>query len=315
MQKKLYTPVNIGKAVLKNRVIMAPMSTGCESEDGKINDVISNYWELRAKGGVGMILVDAVTIDANVPYLTPSTISLGEDDKIESFKTFVDKMHTHGTLVFPQIAHMGAESCTAWAKGFPAVGPSCYHNSAGHMCREMKLEEIPAIIKKYGEAARRARLAGCDGMEFHCAHAYMLPGAFLSSLRNKRTDEYGGNLDNRARLALEAIREIKRVAGSDFPILMRICGSERTPGGNELADMLYLIPKFIEAGVDAFEVSGGTTYEAYQHILPCHYATPGVNIEEAKAIRAISSVPVFVVGKINDARFAEHVVEEDFVDG
>lgn len=310
----LYSSLNIGGVELKNRVIMAPMSTGYESEDGTVNKALTDYWIARAQGGVGLILVDAVTVDTKVPYLTKNTLSLGEDCFIPSLNEFTDKVHSFGCKVFPQITHPGPESIS-WAYGVTPVGPSVNHSAYGKPCRELALEEIPAIIEQYGEGARRAREAGCDGVEFHCAHAYMLAGAFLSPLRNKRADEYGGGLDGRARFSLEIIRCMKEKAGSDFPILIRISGDERVPGGNTLEDMLYLVPKFIEAGVDGFEVSGGTQYERCDQIIPCHYDNPGVNLKEAEAIGRISAVPVIVVGKIGGARFAEHVVDTGLADG
>lgn len=312
---KLYTPLKIGSVEVKNRVMMAPMSTGYEADDGTINDVTRNYWVERAKGGVGLIIVDAVTIDSNVPYSTPETISLGDDSTIESFKALTDECHTYGAKVFPQIAYMGAESCLLRVKGIPAAGPSAYVNQYGIPCREMKAEEIPAIIKKYGEAAMRARKAGCDGIQLHCAHAYMFLGAFLSPLRNKRTDKYGGCLDNRARLIFEVLKEIKTAAGEDFPVMLRISPDEHTPGGLTLNDWMYLIPQLEAAGADAFEISGGNPYEAFEHLIPCHYSAPGVNVDNAKAIKSITNLPVYVVGKINDAKFAEYVVERGFADG
>lgn len=312
--KKLYTPFRIGNVEIKNRIFMAPMSTGYENMDGTISGPCADYWIERAKGGTGLIIVDCVGVDKDVPYQTPNTLSLGSDEFIESFKAFNDEVHKYGAKVFPQIAHFGAESCS-WMKGVQPVGPSAYHNAYGAPCRELDLEEIPAIIEKYGDAALRAKKAGCDGIEFHCAHAYMLPGAFLSSLRNKRTDEYGGDLDARARLTIECLKNIREKVGEDFPILMRVSGDERVPGGNTLDDLLYIAPKFVEAGVNAFEVSGGNPYEAMEHLIPCHYSAPGVNVKEAEALRKIVDVPVLVVGKINDAKYAEFLVENDRVDG
>ncbi len=314
-KSKLYEPMKIGSLEIKNRVMMAPISTGYESIDGTINEVSHNFWVARAKGGVGIIVVDAVTVDKDVPYQTPGTISLGDDSTIASFKAFTDECHKYNTKVFPQLAYMGAESCNLMVKGIPAVGPSAYVNQFGIPCREMRLDEIPGIIKKYGEAALRAKKSGCDGIQLHCAHAYMCLGAFLSPLRNKRTDRYGGSLDNRARLTFEVIAEMRKMVGPDFPIMMRISPDEHSPGGLTLHDWLYLIPKMEAAGIDAFEISGGNPYEAFDGVIPCHYAYHGVNIENAKAIKAMTKKPIYVVGKITDPKFAEYVVEQGYADG
>lgn len=171
-KSKLYTPLKIGSMEVKNRVMMAPISTGFEPADGSLSEPIINYWVERAKGGVGLIIIGAVTIDSEVPYQTPQTISLGEDKFIPGFKELTDRCHAYGAKVMPQIAYMGAESCNPWFKGIEAVGPSSYVNAQGFQCREMRLDEIPPIIKKYGETALRAKKAGCDGVQVHCACVY-----------------------------------------------------------------------------------------------------------------------------------------------
>ncbi|MGB4564841.1 MAG: NAD(P)/FAD-dependent oxidoreductase [Dethiobacteria bacterium] len=312
-ESKLFTPWNIGTMQLKNRLAMAPMSLGFESQDGTINEKMAAYWEARARGGVALIIIDVVTVDPQMPYLG-NTIHLGQDRQIESLRQFVEKMHAYGARVIPQISHPGPESL-CWFAGVPPVGPSDYVNSMGQRVRALKLEEIQEIIEKYGDTARKAKEAGCDGIELHCAHAYMLAGSFLSPLRNKRVDRYGGSLDNRARFLLEVIRNIKAKAGEDFPIVLRISGDERVPGGNTLEDMLYLVPRLEEAGIDAFEVSGGTQYELCWKIIPCHGEPAGVNLREARAIKQAATVPVLVVGKIFDPRFAAHIVDSGYADG
>lgn len=309
----LFSQMKVGTMELKNRIAMAPMTLGFESKDGTINEKLIDFWEARAKGGVGLIIVDVVTVDNSVPYLG-NTIGLGSDEAIPSFRRFASKMHEYGTKVIPQISHPGPESIS-WAYGVPPVGPSAYPNQFGKLVRELNEEEIVEIIEKYGDAARRAREAGCDGVELHCAHAYMLAGSFLSPLRNKRTDKYGGNLYGRARFTIEVIKNIKAKAGNDFPIIMRISGDEKVPGGNTLSDMLYIIPKFVEAGVDGFEVSGGTQYEACWKIIPCQSEKVGVNVDEARAIKKVAGVPIIVVGKINDTRYAEEIIKNGYADG
>lgn len=309
----LFSPLKIGTMELKNKIAMAPMTLGFESQDGTVCEKLIDFWEARAKGGAGLIIVDVVTVDNSVPYLG-NTIGLGRDETIPSFRKFVDRMHQYGTKVIPQISHPGPESIS-WAFGVPPVGPSVYPNQFGKLVRELSVEEIEEIIEKYGDAARRAKEAGCDGVELHCAHAYMLAGSFLSPLRNKRTDKYGGDMDGRARFTLEIIRNMKSKAGSDFPIIMRISGDERVPEGNSLSDMQYIVPKFVEAGVDGFEISGGTQYELCWKIIPCQSEKIGINALEAAAIKKVAGVPVIVVGKINDARYAEEIIRNGYADG
>lgn len=314
MQKsKLYSPITISNVTLKNRVGMAPMTLGYESKDGSISSESTDFWRERAKGGVSMIVVDAVTVDPKVPYLG-YTMTLGDDGLIPSFKAFTDEMHKYDTKVFPQIMHPGAESIS-WTYGVKPVGPSPYFNSFGKDVRELSIKEIEHIVDLFGDAVRRAKESGCDGIQLHCAHAYMLACSFLSPLRNKRTDKYGGSLDGRATFVMEVIANIKQKVGNDFPILMRISGDERVLGGNSLTDMLYYVKKFEKAGVHAFEISGATQYEHEYKLIPFQGEKAGINVPEAKAIKDVVNVPVFVVGKINDGKFTEHLIDDGFVDG
>lgn len=313
MNSKLFEELQIGSMKVKNRTFMAPMSLGYESQDGTVNEVLEEYWISRAKGGVGCIIVDALSVDPRVPYLG-NTLSFRGEESIAAYKKFTDKIHKYGTKIIPQITHPGPESVSAFF-GVTPVASSPYINSMGKATRELKLEEIPNIIQQYADAAYCAKMAGFDGIELHCAHAYMLLGSFLSPMRNKRTDRYGGSLDNRARLLFEVIEAIKEKCGKEFPIVLRISGSERNEQGNTLEDIKYLVPKLIEIGIDAFEISGGTQYERCNKIIPCHGEKRGLNVEEAEEIKKISTVPVIVVGKINEPNYATYLVDSGKVDG
>ena len=309
----MFTPLQIAGMEVKNRTFMAPMSLGYESQDGTINEKMEAYWLRRAQGGVGCIIVDATSVDPNVPYLG-NTLCFRSEESIQKYKSFTDKVHEYGCKIIPQITHPGPESVSAFY-GVAPLASSVYPNSMGQMTREVALEEIPGIIDLYVKASMDAKRAGFDGIELHCAHAYMLLGSFLSPLRNKRTDAYGGSLLNRARLLFEVIDGIKAACGKDFPIVLRMSGSERDPQGNTLEDMKRLIPYLEQHGVDCFEISGGTQYERCNKIIPCHGEAEFANLQEAKAIKAVATKPVITVGKILDAKLAEDVLDAGEVDG
>ena len=311
--KTMFTPLQIAGMEVKNRTFMAPMSLGYESQDGTINEKMEAYWLRRAQGGVGCIIVDATSVDPNVPYLG-NTLCFRSEESIQKYKSFTDKVHEYGCKIIPQITHPGPESVSAFY-GVAPLASSVYPNSMGQMTREVALEEIPGIIDLYVKASMDAKRAGFDGIELHCAHAYMLLGSFLSPLRNKRTDAYGGSLLNRARLLFEVIDGIKAACGKDFPIVLRMSGSERDPQGNTLEDMKRLIPYLEQHGVDCFEISGGTQYERCNKIIPCHGEAEFANLQEAKAIKAVATKPVITVGKILDAKLAEDVLDAGEVDG
>lgn len=310
---KLFSPLTVGSLTLKNRVGMAPMSMDYEAKDGTVPKRLADIFVRRAEGGTGYVTIDAVTVDRKYQYMGYTTC-LDSDKLVPQFKEFADRVTAAGSTLIPQIIHPGPESICGYRNIAP-LGPSANTNANAHVSRPISVKEIQKIIGQFGQAARRVEEAGCGGIFLHAAHAYMLPGAFLSPLRNKRMDEYGGSLDNRARFVIEMIKEVRKNVSPDFPIFLRISGDERMVGGNSLEDMLYLAPKFEEAGVNVLEVSGGTQYEGLENIIPSQSKGIGQNVFEASEIKKVVNIPVYVVGKINDIRFAADLVERGLVDG
>lgn len=313
MASKLFDELKIGSMTMRNATFMAPMSLGYESPDGTVNETLQEYWLARARGGVGCIITDALSVDPAVPYLG-NTLCFRGEESIRKYGEFVDKIHREGAKIIPQVTHPGPESISAFY-GVPPVASSVYLNSMGQKTRALAVEELPEIVNKYAQTAWNAKQAGFDGIELHCAHAYMLLGSFLSPMRNKRLDDYGGSLDNRARLLLEVLDAIKAACGDDFPVILRMSGTERSDQGNTLEDMKYLVPILEEHGVDAFEISGGTQYEACNKIIACHGEERGLNVPQAEAIKAVAKVPVIVVGKINEPEYAKYLMDSGKVDG
>lgn len=309
----LFDELQIGSMTLKNRTFMAPMSLGYGDQTGIPTLQEQAYWLERAKGEVGCIITDATSVDPNTPYLG-NTLCFRSEESILEYKKFTDKIHEYGTKIIPQITHPGPESISSFF-GVTPISSSGYLNSMYQQTRELKIEEIPNIISMYANTSYQAKQAGYDGIELHCAHGYMLLGSFLSPLKNKRTDAYGGNIMNRARLLFEVVEAIKDKCGNDFPIILRMSGSEKICGGNTIEDTLQLIPELEKRGVDAFEISGGSQYELPNKIMPSHGEECATNLAEALRIKEISHVPVLLVGKINGAKLARSLVEEDKVDG
>ena len=309
----LFDELKIGSMKLKNCTFMAPMSLGYGDQTGIPTLQEQAYWLERAKGEVGCIITDATSVDTNTPYLG-NTLCFRSEESIVEYKKFTDKIHEYGTKIIPQITHPGPESISSFF-GVTPISSSGYLNSMYQQTRELKVEEIPNIISMYANTSYQAKQAGFDGIELHCAHGYMLLGSFLSPLKNKRTDEYGGDLMHRARLLFEVIEAIKSKCGAEFPIILRMSGSEKIAGGNTVEDMLQLIPELEKRGVDAFEISGGSQYELPNKIMPSHGEVCATNLEEALKIKEVSHVPVILVGKINDAKLARSLVEEEKVDG
>ena len=185
---RLVSPWKIGNLELRNRIVMAPMTPVWANEDETPSDIEIAYWEERAQGGVSLIITEVNSVDPMHRY-QPLSVGLHSDFQIPAHKRLTDAVHKHGAKIFPQISHPGPESLAPFYMNMPSVGPSVNRSeSTGQVCRELADEELPALIEMYGDAARRAREAGYDGVELHMAHNYMLVGSFLSPLRNRRVE-------------------------------------------------------------------------------------------------------------------------------
>ncbi|MBT4511320.1 MAG: FAD-dependent oxidoreductase [Chloroflexi bacterium] len=311
---KLFTPIKIGNMEVRNRIVMSPMTTLYADMKEEITDLALDYYVARAKGGVGLVTVEACTVDRPHNYQFKS-LALWDDKFIPRHKELTDALHAHGAKAVPQITHPGPESRAPVLFQTPSVGPSVVKSEqTGEICEELSVEEIGIIVEKYGDAARRAREAGYDGMELHAAHAYMLAGSFLSPHRNKRTDQYGGTIENQVRFVQEVLRNVKAKAGQDFPVTIRISGEELIPDGRSLEDTLRMVPLLVEAGADAFHVSGG----AIDKLVTMVEARPeyplGFNVPAAAAFKKSVDVPIMVVGRIKDPIQAEEILQKNQAD-
>jgi len=310
--EKLFEPITIGSMELRNRIVMPPMAM-LWVEDGSPTQRLIDYYEARARGGVGLIISGITNISGSEPYGMP-TLELWDDTYIPGFRELANAVHVHGAKLAPQLAHPGPESFSFMSGGQPG-GPSPIRNGfTQQVPRELTSGEIEQIVDQFGEAVRRAREAGCDGIELHAAHAYSLVGSFLSPLRNKRTDDYGGSIEGRLKLLLEIIKAIRTKAGSDFPIILRISGDEMITGGRGIEETQYIAPTLVEAGVDVFDVSAGVMPDLAWRILPPTGTPFGLHVGLATAVKEVVTVPVIAVGRINDPRRAEAILDRGQAD-
>ena len=306
---QLLSPCQIGTMQLKNRMVMSPMTTAYCNADQTPSPRLISHFETRARGGVGLITLELVTVATDHPYMHRS-MTLGDDKFIELHRPLVEAIHQHGAKVQPQLSHTGPESVAPMFGGAQPVGPSVAVAPVwGWHSRELGVEELPLIAIQYGEAARRARAAGYDGVELHAAHCYNLLGSFLSPLRNKRTDDYSAfRLETRARFLLEVLEQIRSRAGADFPITLSLSGYERTPGGRSLDDTQAIAPMLVDAGVACFRVSGGISDALVTQMVSRSEAGDAMNAANAESIRNVVNVPVMVVGRIHDPFVAEAII-------
>jgi 2,4-dienoyl-CoA reductase (NADPH2) len=311
----LLSPIQIGTMQLKNRMVMSPMTTAYCNADQTPSQRLLSHFETRARGGVGLITLELVTVATNHPYMHRS-MTLGDDRFIDAHRPLVETIQQHGAKVQPQLSHTGPESVAQMFGGPQPVGPSVAVAPVwGWPSRELRAEELPDIAIQYGEAARRAREAGYDGIELHAAHCYNLLGSFLSPLRNKRTDDYSAfRLETRTRFMVEVLEQIKARAGRDFPVTLSISGYERAPGGRGLEDTQAIAPLLVDAGVDCFRVSGGISDALVTQMVSRSEAGDGMNAANAESIRNVVNVPVMAVGRIHDPVIAEAIIAKGQAD-
>lgn len=312
---RLSSPCAIGGMQLKNRMVMSPMTTAYCNDDSTPNERLIRYLEERAKGGVGLITMELVTVDPGHPYMHRA-MSLAEDKFIDEHRRITDRIHAHGAKVQPQLSHTGPESVAPMFGGAQPVGPSVTVTPVwGWASRELSIDELPGIARLYGDAALRAREAGYDGVELHGAHCYNLLGSFLSPHRNKRTDGYSAfKAETRTRLIAEVMGEIKSRAGADFPVTFSISGYERVPGGRAIDDTQRIAGDLVAAGIDAFRVSGGISDSLVTMMVGRTEYGNAHNVAQAEAIKNVVDVPVMLVGRLHDPEVAEKILENGQAD-
>ncbi|MHA7836779.1 MAG: oxidoreductase [bacterium] len=311
----LFSPIRIGRLELRNRLVMAPMENCYATRDGMPSERSKAYFEARARGGVGLITLGACSIDERHREVL-RTVDFGRDAVLDAHRELTERVHAHGARIQPQLVHPGPDGLAPYLSGIPNVGPSVIPSYiTGIPCRALDADELPEIAERFAAAAFRVRQAGYDGIELHAAHGYMLLGSFLSATRNRRTDAYDGRTrEGRIRFLVEVIREIKRATGADFPLTLRLSGYDRTPGGRPIHDTVRIAPWLVEAGVDAFHVSGGVIDPLTSQMVTGSHFGSAHNVAAARALKQVVDVPVIAVGRIHDPTLAERILAEGQAD-
>ncbi len=319
----VFQPCRIGSLTLKNRLAMSQMTMNYATEKGQVTDKLIAYYRERAKGGVGLIFVEGSSF---TPEGRGYVRQIGIDSArhVEGLKRLTDAVHglKNDARIFLQIHHAGGRA-SAKITGIQPVAPSAVPAYPGaEMPRALTRAEVAGLIDAHVAAAIRAREAGFDGLDIHCAHGYLVP-SFLSPLTNRRTDEYGGDLAGRTRFLLETIRGIRREVGKDFPLTIKISGDEYIEGGLGIGAMIAIARLAEEAGIDGLIVSagtpGGTKVEnlsephKVMRTLPM-MTEPGCLVPIAAEFRKALKIPVIAVGRINTIALAEEILAEGKAD-
>jgi 2,4-dienoyl-CoA reductase-like NADH-dependent reductase (Old Yellow Enzyme family)/thioredoxin reductase len=303
----ILSPLKIKSMELPNRVVMPPMGTNLGNVDGTVSVENIAYLKRRAKGQPGLIITEITGVHPD-GMVSPNQLAAYDDRFIPGLRQMVAVAHEAGCKIALQIHHSGRESLYLLGKG-RAMGPSAIPSIVFRAIpREMTIADIKEIIAAFGSAARRAREAGFDAVEIHCAHGYLLT-QFLSALSNQRTDEYGGaTLKERSRFVLEVIGEIRRQVGPDYPISIRISAEEFIKGGYSADDMQAIVPDMVKAGADIIHASFGT-HGSPGGITqaPAEYVA-GFNAWLARKVKDVVNVPIIAVGRFTDPARADEVI-------
>ncbi len=252
---RLFEPVNINKMQLKNRFVRSATWDGMANEDGDPQESMFERYKTVARGGVGLIQTGFTYVNKNGKAL-PRQLGFYSDEQIPVFEKLVDAVHDEGAKISLQLVHSG--SVRFLDIGMQPMAPSAVKEElTGNEPVEMSVDDIEEVVHDFASAAVRAKRAGFDCVELDMAQGFLM-SQFFSPVFNKRTDEYGGSIENRARIGFQMVRAIREMCGPDFPILVKMNCSDFCDGGLEPEDALYICRELSNMGVDAIELTGGT---------------------------------------------------------
>ena len=306
----LERPVKAGELELKNRLVMPPMATARADADGFVTQKLLDYYDEKTRDGCFSLVIVEHSFVSGHGRAGEGQLSAADDRAVPGLSRLADLIHKNGSKTAVQLNHAGSAASRAVTGEIPA-GPSAVPNPAkrdAEVPAELTEEELRAIAAQFRDAAVRVKAAGFDAVEIHSAHGYLLD-QFLSPLTNKRTDEYGGSVENRVRLHLEIVRAVRGAVGEDFPVLLRMGATDAAEGGLSVEDAQKAATLFERAGVCLIDVSGGM----------CRYEVPGFSgpgyfAPYSRAVKRAVSVPVLVTGGVTRGGEAEEILRSGSAD-
>lgn len=354
----LFSPMKIGNVEIKNRIVMAPMCMGFGQYNGCATETMMDYYEERAKGGVGLIFTEITRINDITGASSFGQLGVSHDYQIPALREMADRIHKHNCKIMVELHHPGRQNLGLMIGTVPicnigsklmgnlytkiltqavipqgkklqdkhivprTVAPSKCERSkmSDSVNRELSVNEIKRIICQFIEGAVRVKKAGCDGVELHAAHGYLIQ-QFLSPNTNKRTDQYGGSLENRMRFLLEIIDGIRSNCGKDFPIVVRLTVDEmyseigQNGKGYNLEEGIKMAKILSDKGIDAIDVSSAA-YDTFNYWLEPTTFTPGWRKYLASEVKKVVDIPVIAANLIRSPKQAEMQLEEgtqDFI--
>ncbi len=300
---KLFSKFELKGMELKNRIVMPPMCM-YTAEDGVANDWHFVHYMTRAVGGVGLIILEATGVESR-GRISDRDLGLWKDEQVQGLRRIVEACQKQGAKVGIQLGHAGRKSEVL---SEPSIAPSPIAFSEKYRVPlEMTKEDIITVEAAFREAARRADQAGFDTIEIHAAHGYLI-SEFLSPLTNKRTDEYGGSEENRARFLKEILQEIKTVWPKEKPVIVRVSAEDYVEGGNHDDNMASILNALKTEGIDLVNVSSGAVVNITMKVYP------GYQTKFAETIKKSTQLSVITGGLITSALMAEEILQNERAD-
>lgn len=306
--ERLFEPFYIGSLKVRNRIVMPPMVIGFAGPRGEVTEQLLAYYEARARGGVGLIIVEASYIRED-GKLVEGELGIYDDSLIPGLTRLTDLIKIHGAAAAIQLVHGGIQAKVPQPVGPTAMGRKIV--PPPKTPRELTTEEVEQLVEDFAKAAQRAKMAGFDAVEVHGTHGYLVC-QFLSPLTNKRTDKYGAD---KALFAVEIVQRIKELCGKNYPVIFRLCTNEFLEGGITVEYAKQIAKRLEEAGVDAFDITGGNYDTMDMLLMPYYYSEEeGWFFKLAKEIKSVVNVPVISGGLIVDPKIAVDAIEKGYVD-
>ena len=306
----LFSPFTLRGVTLRNRIVMSPMAMYSAGEDGVATDWHLAHYAARAVGGVGLIIGEATAVEAR-GRITTGDLGLWDDRQVEPLARIVRLCHAQGAAMAVQLGHAGRKAFTDHRGVGPQtpVAPSAIPFDEGWVTPQaLPLAELDTIVEAFRAAATRAGAAGYDAVEIHAAHGYLLH-QFLSPLSNRRTDEYGGSLENRARLLLRVVDAVRAVWPAEKLLLVRVSATDWAPGGISVDDMVQVARWLQARGVDLVDCSSGGAVP----LAPTRIG-PGYQVPFAEQVRREVGIATVAVGLIRAPEQAEEVIFNERAD-
>jgi len=311
---RLFEPSTIKGMKLANRFVRSATWTGMATQAGACTPRLLEVMARLAKGGVGLIITGHA-------YVRPEgqaglrQLGIYEDELVEGLRDMARVVHNHGSRIVLQIAHAGIFAVTDLTARM-ALAPSQIEGVGSSPCKVMTVEDVQGVVEAFGQAALRAKEAGFDGVQIHAAHGYLL-SQFLSPFFNRRTDAYGGPVENRARALREVLKRVRAAVGDDFPVFVKMNCQDFVDGGLTLSESLQVGSILQQGGINAIELSGGTPLSGKHNPVRMRITSEEKEAyfrKEVKAFRKRLHVPLILVGGIRTFHLAERLVSDGYAD-